>query len=68
MILCREKNSLVVEYALRDMKKPIGVPEYTVTESLPAELAGNLPTIGELEAELDRAIDHTDDDPSGQPQ
>ena len=61
MILCREKNSLVVEYALRDMNKPIGVPEYTVTESLPAELAGNLPTIDELEAEFDRTIEETDD-------
>ncbi len=61
MILCREKNSLVVEYALRDLNKPIGVPEYTVTESLPAELAGNLPTIDELEAEFDRTIEETDD-------
>lgn len=54
MILCRSKNSLVVEYALRDMNKPIGVPAYTVTESLPEQLAGKLPTIEELEAELDR--------------
>ena len=68
MILCREKNSLVVEYALRDMNKPIGVPEYTVTESLPAELAGNLPTIEELEAEFDRSLDHTNDDSPDQPQ
>ena len=61
MILCREKNSLVVEYALRDMNKPIGVPEYTVTETLPAELADKLPTIDELEAEFDRTIEETDD-------
>ena len=66
MILCREKNSLVVEYALRDMSKPIGVPEYTVTELLPAELAGSLPTIDELEAELDRKL-NADDDSSEQP-
>jgi predicted nuclease of restriction endonuclease-like (RecB) superfamily len=68
MILCREKNSLVVEYALRDMNKPIGVPEYAVTESLPAELAGDLPTIEELEAEFDRSLDHTNNDSPDQPQ
>jgi predicted nuclease of restriction endonuclease-like (RecB) superfamily len=62
MILCREKNSLVVEYALRDMNKPIGVPRYTVTESLPAELEGNLPTIVELEAEFERTNERSKQD------
>ena len=50
------------------MNKPIGVPEYTVTESLPAELAGDLPTIEELEAEFDRSLDHTNNDSPDQPQ
>ncbi len=63
MILCREKNSLVVEYALRNMNKPIGVPEYTITESLPAELAGDLPTIEELEAELEQSTTEPEDQP-----
>lgn len=57
MILCRNKNSLVVEYALRDLSKPIGVPEYTLTESLPEQLASSLPTIEELEAEFDSKND-----------
>ena len=43
---------LVVEYALRDIQKPIGVSTFRVTEALPAALRGNLPTVEQLEAEL----------------
>jgi hypothetical protein len=52
MILCKSKNAIVAEYALRDTKKPIGVSGFRVTERLPASLKGSLPTIEELEAEL----------------
>jgi hypothetical protein len=45
-------RSRVAEYALRDPAKPIGISGYRVTESLPADMKGNLPTIEELEAEL----------------
>ena len=52
LVLCKEKNKLVVEYSLRDMKKPIGVSAYKLLEKLPARLKGSLPTVEELEAEL----------------
>ncbi len=52
MILCKSKNKLVVEYALRDVKKPIGVSSYRLTSSLPKNLKGNLPTIEQLETEF----------------
>ena len=52
LVLCKEKNKVVVEYALRDTKKPIGVSAYRLLEKLPAKLKGNLPTVEELEAEL----------------
>lgn len=52
LVLCREKNRLVVEYALRDLSKPVGVSEYTLTDALPAELRGRLPSVEQLEAEL----------------
>ena len=53
IILCKtRKNKLVVEYALRDMGKPIGVSQYQLTEALPAEFKGSLPTVEDLEAEL----------------
>ncbi|MEA2033934.1 MAG: PDDEXK nuclease domain-containing protein [Euryarchaeota archaeon] len=54
LLLCRSKNELVVEYALRGFKSPMGVAEWEteLTESLPEELKGSLPTIEEFEAEL----------------
>ena len=54
MILCKIKNRIVVEYALRDNFKPIGVASYEtkILESLPENLKGSLPTIEELEAEF----------------
>ena len=54
LILCRTKNRLVAEYALRDMSKPMGVATYRVGEALPAELQESLPSVEELEAELSR--------------
>ena len=52
LILCRGENETVVEYALRDMSKPIGISSYELTKILPENLRGNLPTIAEIEAEL----------------
>lgn len=54
LILCRSKSKLVVEYALRDFRKPVGVADWetALVQSLPSELEGSLPTINELEAEL----------------
>jgi predicted nuclease of restriction endonuclease-like (RecB) superfamily len=44
IILCKEKKRTVVEYALRDAKKPIGVATYTITKTLPSNLQGQLPS------------------------
>jgi predicted nuclease of restriction endonuclease-like (RecB) superfamily len=52
LLLCKTKNRVVVEYALRDTGKPIGVSEYQLLEALPEGLQGSLPTIEELEAEM----------------
>lgn len=54
LLLCRSKNRLVVEYALRGLKKPIGVAhwETRLVKSLPKELKGSLPSIEEIEKEL----------------
>ena len=56
LLLCRSKDRIVVEYALRDLKKPIGVAgwETKIVEKLPENLKGSLPTVEELEAELSR--------------
>jgi predicted nuclease of restriction endonuclease-like (RecB) superfamily len=54
LILCKRRNRIIAEYALRDMSKPIGVSEWQakLVQSLPAHLRGSLPTIEEIEAEL----------------
>ena len=52
LILCKTKNAVIAEYALRDMNKPMGVSVYQLTEALPDNLQRSLPTIEELEAEL----------------
>lgn len=54
LILCKTKDNFTAEYAIRDIKKPIGIAEYEIqlVESLPKNLKGSLPTIEELEAEL----------------
>lgn len=52
ILICKSKKDTVVEYALRDIHKPIGVSEYTITKHLPDELKSSLPSIEEIEAEL----------------
>ena len=52
LILCRTKNRTVVEYTLRDTTRPIGVSQFQITEALPENLKGSLPTIEQIEAEL----------------
>ena len=56
LLLCKSKNSIVAEYALRSSSMPIGVADWktAITDSLPAELASSLPSIETLEAELSR--------------
>ena len=58
LILCRKSNRVVVEYALRDIETPMGVSEYkvgtTVTETLPTELEGALPSAAQLERVVER--------------
>jgi hypothetical protein len=43
IILCKEKNRTIVEYALHEANKPIGVATYRIVKRLPKELKGQLP-------------------------
>jgi prolyl-tRNA synthetase len=52
--LCKSKDRIEVEYALRDINKPIGVSEFTFTEILPEELKSEIPTVEEFENELNK--------------
>ena len=51
LILCRERNKVIVEYALRDSTRPMGVATYTL---LPKNVQDVLPTPEQLQAELEQ--------------
>ncbi|WP_246343462.1 PDDEXK nuclease domain-containing protein [Adhaeribacter radiodurans] len=52
LILCQTKDKVMAEYALRDVKKPIGISEFELTRALPENLKSSLPTIEDIENEL----------------
>ena len=52
ILLCRDKNNIEAEFALRDINKPMGVSEFQITEHLPDNLKSSLPTIEEIENEF----------------
>ena len=52
LLLCKQQNRLVAEYALSGIAKPIGVAEYQLLRDLPEDLGRNLPSIADIEAEL----------------
>ncbi len=54
ILLCQEKNRVVAEYALREINKPIGISQYELTRALPEDLQSSLPTIEDIEAELEK--------------
>jgi predicted nuclease of restriction endonuclease-like (RecB) superfamily len=56
IILCKAKNKIVAEYALRDLGKPVGISEYRLPSALPGNWEENLPAIDELERELKNKI------------
>ena len=52
IVLCKSKNKVMVEYALKSINKPIGVSEYELTKAIPQNLQSQLPTIEDLERTL----------------
>jgi predicted nuclease of restriction endonuclease-like (RecB) superfamily len=52
ILLCRDKNNIETEFALRDINKPMGVSEFQLTEVLPDNLKSSLPSIEEIENEM----------------
>lgn len=54
LLLCKGKDRIIAEYALSGFARPIGVADWKkqLTETLPADLKGSLPTVAEIEAEL----------------
>jgi predicted nuclease of restriction endonuclease-like (RecB) superfamily len=56
ILLCKTKQKVVAEYALKDISKPMGISEYKIGDSIPEKLKTALPTIEELENELQKEI------------
>ena len=56
LLLCKTKDNFTAGYALRDINKPIGIAEYQteILNKLPKELKSSLPSIEEIEAELEK--------------
>ena len=52
IILCKKKDKIEVEYSLRDINKPLGISEYHLTEAIPENIKAQLPSIEEIENEL----------------
>jgi hypothetical protein len=52
LMICKNKNSIIAEYALKNINQPIGVSEYQLTKLFPEEFRSSLPTIEEIEEEL----------------
>ncbi len=53
ILLCKSKDKIEVEYALRDLNKPMGISEYRLSDSIPENFRTNLPSIEEIESELE---------------
>ncbi len=58
LLLCRQKDRIKAEYALRDIQKPIGISDYELGQALPKDFRGSLPTIEEIERELGEINEH----------
>jgi predicted nuclease of restriction endonuclease-like (RecB) superfamily len=54
LILCEHKDNVTAEYALKDINKPIGISEYQLSKSIPENLRDLLPSVDDIEAQLNR--------------
>ncbi|GIU41122.1 hypothetical protein TUM3794_20890 [Shewanella colwelliana] len=60
LLLCKERNRVVAEYAVRNKTSPIGIAEYKLSEMLPREIQGQLPSIEDIEATLSNDINQVE--------
>jgi len=59
ILLCKKKDKIEAEYALRDINKPMGISEYKLTDAIPETMRTKLPSVEELENELTEKMDKT---------
>lgn len=56
LLLCKEKDKVIAEYALQNISAPIGISEYKLSKALPKELKTALPSIEAIESELNASL------------
>lgn len=56
VLLCKTPNETVIKYSLQTIKAPIGVADYTLANALPKQLKAEMPTVEELEAEIEKEM------------
>ena len=56
LLICRQKDSLLAQYALEGSNLPLGISEYELAKLYPEKVEGTIPTIEELEAKLDEGM------------
>lgn len=56
LLLCEKKDQVIAEYALQDINKPMGISEFRLLKTLPKKLESDLPTISDIEAELNTEL------------
>lgn len=56
LIVCQARDRLLAEYSFAGIDKPIGISTYELTRALPAQLQSALPTVEEIEAELEAEL------------
>ena len=61
ILLCKERNKIEAEYALRGMSQPIGIAEFKLSKAIPEEIKSELPTIEEIELATTKAISNAGD-------
>jgi predicted nuclease of restriction endonuclease-like (RecB) superfamily len=60
IMLCKTRDKLTVEYALKDINKPIGVSEYKLSDFVPAEFIDTLPSAEDIEKRVRAQLDIND--------
>jgi predicted nuclease of restriction endonuclease-like (RecB) superfamily len=61
ILLCKERNKIEAEYALRGMSQPIGIAEFQLSKAIPKSIKSELPTIEEIELATTKAIRNAGD-------
>jgi hypothetical protein len=57
LLLCKKKDNLTAEYALKDINKPMGVSAYKIFEKLPKEYAKLLPSVEDIRKRIEEKLD-----------